>query len=362
MSDATTSEDLLQRLTITDGEVHTGESRPDLMEYLGEDIRQDEEDGYAFGPDEFGPIQWDGWDRTAGGRIEWDHFSLDDAESFDRTREQFGIDRVVYSPGPAFRIPLIPDHRTRVAYMRAYNRLAAERFARADGTHYAKLLVLGEHPRESVEEIEAHGGDDGFIGAFITDIGPTQPLGHDRYEPLWAALEKYDLPLILHSTSGIHAGFPVAGMNPKNFLEFHTLAHPIAKMWHATSILTSGIPERYDVDIGFWEGGVSWIQTLANRMDREYVERPHEAPHLEKPPSEYLSGFYYGTQPVEEPRKPEYLGTILEMNDLEDQFLFTSDFPHMDFDATVAISEHEGLTYDQKRKILQDNAEDLFGF
>lgn len=361
MAQTATETDLLEELTVHDGEVHTGESRPDLVEYLEGDIRRDEEDGYAFGPEEFGPIQWDGWDRSAGGRIDFDNYSFPTAEEFDDRRQQFNTDKVIYSPGPAFRTPLIPDHDVRVAYMRAYNDLVLDRFARGDGTHYAKMLVLGEHPKESAEEIERIGGEDGIIGAFFTDIGPTQPLGHYRYDPMWQALENQQIPLILHSTSGIHPGFPVAGMNPKNFLEFHTIAHPTAKIWHATSILTRGVPERFNVDIGFWEAGVSWIQMLANRMDREYVERPHEAPHLEKPPSEYLSDFYYGTQPIEEPREPEHLSTILEMNDLEDQFIYTSDFPHMDFDAPAAISQHPGLTEDQKRKILQDNAEDLFG-
>lgn len=361
MSRATAEEDLLQELTVYDGEVHTGESGPDLVEYLDEEIRQEEEDGYAFGPEEFGPIQWDGWDRSAGGRINFDNFSFENSEAFDDQREQFDVDKVVFSPGPAFRLPLVPDYETREAYMRAYNDFVVDQFTDVADDFYAKLIVLGEHPEASAEEIERRGKQKGIVGAFITDIGMTQPLGHRRYDPMWEALESQDIPLILHSTSGIYPGFPVAGMNPKNFLEFHTLAHPIAKLWHATSIIVRGVPERFDVDIGFWEAGVSWIQMLANRMDREYVERPHEAPHLEKSPSEYLSDFYYGTQPIEEPREPEHLSTILEMNDLEDQFIYTSDFPHMDFDAPTAIANHSGLTEDQKRGILQDNAQELFG-
>lgn len=346
---------------ILDCEVHTGESRELLLKYLPEDVRDDEEDGYAFAPDTFGPIPWDGWDRTAGGRIEWNNYSVPEAEAYEEQRDQFGIDQVVFSPGPAFRITLIPDQETQVAYMRAYNNLVVDRFARGDGTYYAKMLVLADHPGESAAEIERIGIEDGIIGIFITDVGPTQPLGHERHDPIYETAEKYDLPIILHSTTGQPPSFPTVGMNPKNFLEYHTLAHPLAKMWHATSIITRGVPERFDVDFGFWEAGFSWVQLLANRMDREYIERPNEAPVLEKLPSEYLSDFYYGTQPLEEPREPEQLQTIIDMNDLEDQLVYTTDFPHMDFDAPIAIECHEGLRKKQKRKIFEENGRQLFG-
>jgi len=347
--------------TIIDGEVHTGESREDLLEYLPDDVRSDEEDGYAFAPEQFGPIPWDGWDRTAGGRISWNNYSVPEAEAFDETREQFGIDTVVFSPGPAFRISLIPDHRTRVAYMRAYNDLVVDRFARGDGTYYAKMIGLPEHPEETAAEIERVGDEDGIVGLFVTDVGPTQPLGHRRHDPLFEAAEAAGLPIVLHSTTGLPPSFPAAGMNPKNFLEYHTLSHPLAKMWHATSIIVRGVPERFDVDFGFWEAGFSWIQLLANRMDREYIERPNEAPELTKLPSEYLSEFYYGTQPLEEPRDPEHLQTIIDMNELNDQLVYTTDYPHMDFDAPMAVTDHEGLREEQKRKMLGENAARLFG-
>jgi predicted TIM-barrel fold metal-dependent hydrolase len=358
---STQATSLLSKMSIIDGEVHTGESRTDLMEYLPEDIRQDEEDGYAFAPEQFGPIPWDGWDRSAGGRIDFNNYSVPNAEDFDEKREQFGIDKTVFSPGPAFRISLTPDHRTRVAYMRAYNGLVTDRFALGNGTYYAKMIALAEHPEESAEEIERIGGEDGIVGIFITDTGPTEPLGHKRHYPIFEAAEKHDLPIILHSTTGVPPAFPAAGMNPKTFLEYHTLSHPVAKMWHATSIVARGIPEKFDIDFGFWEAGFSWIQLLANRMDREYIERPNEAPGLERLPSEYLSDFYYGTQPLEEPRDPEHLQTIIDMNELNDQLIYTTDFPHMDFDAPRAITAHEGLSEEQKRKILGENAERLFG-
>ena len=84
-----------------------------------------------------------------------------------------------------------------------------------------------------------------------------------------------------------------------------------------------------DVDFGFWEGGLSWIPALGERLDREYLEHSGEFGDLDQLPSKYLSESYYGTQPLPE-------------------------------EATEMVS-FEGLIEAQKAKILEDNARELFG-
>lgn len=350
--------------TVIDGEWHSAESGSDIREYISDpQLKENEKSGYSAGPEEWGPIQWDGWDRSAGGRSEVDIHQTDIgvAEDVDDVRERLGIDKVVFSPGQ-FRMTTIPAADKHVPYMQALNDLTVDKFARGDGTYYAKLFVMGDHPEESAAEIRRHGDEDGIVGAMITDVGPTFPMGHKSYEPLYEAAEEYDLPIVLHSTTGIVPGFPIAGMKSKNFAEFHTLAHTIPKMWHANSLILRGIPERYDVDFGFWEGGISWVPALAERLDREYLERASEFGDLTKLPSEYLSEFYYGTQPLpEEDTSMVDIVDLMERGDLEDQLVYTSDRPHQDFDAPAAIENIEGLSDAQRRKLLSENAETLFG-
>ncbi|MGQ4555485.1 amidohydrolase family protein [Halobellus sp. GM3] len=350
--------------TVIDGEWHSGESGADIREYIADDeTRENEKAGYLAGPEDWGPVQWDGWDRSAGGRTEINIHSpgIESAEDVDSIREQLGIDTVVFSPGQ-FRMTTIPAQDKQVPYMQAFNDLTVDRFARGDGTYYAKLYIAGNHPEASAAEIERYGDEDGVVGAMITDVGPTFPMGHRSYEPIYEAAEKHDLPIILHSTTGIVAGFPIAGMQPTNFAEFHTLAHTIPKMWHANSLIQRGIPERYDVDFGFWEGGLSWVPALAERLDREYLERSSEFADLSKLPSEYLSEFYYGTQPLpEEATSMIDVVDLIERADLEDQLIYCSDRPHQDFDAPAAVDNVEGLTDEQKDKIFEQNARELFG-
>jgi predicted TIM-barrel fold metal-dependent hydrolase len=352
----------MDRLVI-DGEWHSAESGSDIRKYLSDpQLRESEQSGYSAGPEEWGPIQWDGWDRSAGGRseVEIHQPDVDEAEGVDPVRDRLGIDKVVFSPGQ-FRMPTIPAADKQVPYMQALNELTVEKFARGDGTYYAKLLIMGDHPKASAQEIERHGDNDGIVGAMITDVGPTFPMGHRSYDPIYAAAEKHDLPIILHSTTGIVPGFPIAGMKPKNFAEFHTLAHTLPKMWHANSIILRGIPEQFDIDFGFWEGGLSWVPALAERLDREYLERINEFADLSQLPSEYLSEFYYGTQPLpEEDTGMVDIVDLIERGDLGDQLVYTSDRPHQDFDAPTAIDNIERLSETQRQKILSENAAELF--
>jgi len=349
---------------IVDGEWHSAESGADIREYIDDEALLDRErSGYGAGPEAWGPIQWDGWDRSAGGRseIRIHQPEVTRAEDVDPVREELGIDTVVFSPGQ-FRMTTIPAADTQVAYMRAFNDLTVDRFARGDGTYYAKLYVFGNHPEASAAELDRLGDEPGIVAAMITDVGPTYPMGHPSYDPLYAAAERHDLPIVLHSTTGIVPGFPVAGMQPTNFAEFHTIAHTFPKMWHANSLIQRGVPERFDVDFGFWEGGLSWVPALAERLDREYLERADEFAELSTLPSEYLAGFYYGTQPLPESATAMVdVAELIERCGLEDRLVYSSDRPHQDFDAPAAVENVEGLSSGQRRKILHDNGVELFG-
>ncbi|MFB6097398.1 MAG: amidohydrolase family protein [Haloferacaceae archaeon] len=357
----TTATDLLEDLAVVDGEVHTGESAPDLIEYVDDDaVREDELQGYAYQPTEKGPYGADGWDRTAGGRIDWEPGAVKQAEDIDDKRAEFGIDRTVFNAGLGFQTYMIPASHKRVLYMRAMNDFMRDRFARGDGTSYASILVVPDHPEESAREIDRLAGEEGFVSAF-TNSFMDYGFGHERYEPVLEALERNDVPLVFHGDSTNLPYFPAGTLKSHTFVEHHTLVHPMAHLRHVVQIIGQEIPERYDVTFGFWEAGQSWIQMAMNRMDREYIERPNDAPGLDLLPSDYMREFYYGTQPVEESQSPEQLRLLLETNGLEDQLVFTTDWPHMDFDAPAAIASHEGLTDDQKRKMLQENAERLFG-
>jgi hypothetical protein len=99
---------------------------------------------------------------------------------------------------------------------------------------------------------------------------------------------------------------------------------------------------------------------MIQRFDNEYMMRSSEAPSLKKLPSEYITDMYYTSQPMEVPRDMGMLEATFRMIKAETQLLYSSDYPHWDFDLPSTIYDLPFLSEDGKRNILGGNAVKLF--
>jgi predicted TIM-barrel fold metal-dependent hydrolase len=127
-----------------------------------------------------------------------------------------------------------------------------------------------------------------------------------------------------------------------------------------TNMVMNGIPERFPKLKMLWiESGLAWIPFLMQRLDNEYLMRSSEAPLLKKLPSDYMREMYYTTQPIE---NHDYglLETTLKAINAETQLLFSSDYPHWDFNLPSTIWDLPFLSEPAKRRILGENARELF--
>jgi predicted TIM-barrel fold metal-dependent hydrolase len=86
-----------------------------------------------------------------------------------------------------------------------------------------------------------------------------------------------------------------------------------------------------------------------------------EIAHLERKPSEYFRDhFWFTTQPLEEPDDPLHLVQALEFTQMTDRIMFSSDYPHWDFDSptrTLPVS----MPREMRDKIMGGNACRLYG-
>jgi len=87
--------------------------------------------------------------------------------------------------------------------------------------------------------------------------------------------------------------------------------------------------------------------------------RTSEAPLLKKLPSDYMRDMYYTSQPIEN-RDLGALETSMRMMNAETQLMFASDYPHWDFNLPSTIYDLPFLAEEAKRRILGQNAWDLF--
>ena len=80
------------------------------------------------------------------------------------------------------------------------------------------------------------------------------------------------------------------------------------------------------------EGGFAWAPPLAWRLDKNWHRMRREVPEVRRPPSEYMrEHVWYTTQPIEEPETPRDLLDVIRWIGA-DRLLFSSDYPHWDFD------------------------------
>ena len=82
---------------------------------------------------------------------------------------------------------------------------------------------------------------------------------------------------------------------------------------------------------------------------------------LDRPPSELIRDrFWVSTQPMEEPERPEQLLELLDQLAMPGRIMFSTDYPHWDFDAPDRALPAV-LPEDMRRGILHDNAASLYG-
>ena len=85
------------------------------------------------------------------------------------------------------------------------------------------------------------------------------------------------------------------------------------------------------------ESGLAWVPFLMQRLDSEYMMRSSEAPLLKRRPSDYMRDMFFTSQPLERSNLKLTEATFEAVN-AESQLLFSSDWPHWDFNPPNSIA------------------------
>jgi predicted TIM-barrel fold metal-dependent hydrolase len=104
---------------------------------------------------------------------------------------------------------------------------------------------------------------------------------------------------------------------------------------------------------------LAWVPFMMQRFDNEYMMRSSEAPALKKLPSDYMRDMFFSTQPMEI-TDMGMLEQTFRMLKADTQLLYSSDYPHWDFDLPSTIYDLPFLDERAKRNILGGNAMRLF--
>ena len=220
------------------------------------------------------------------------------------------------------------------------------------------IQVTQEDPQAAVREIERRASDRRFVQVSLSPRAQ-EPLGRSRYWPIYEACERNNLPLGLH-VPGFGSGYAsTPGGWPTFYLEEHqTFAYVIMGVF--TSMVLEGVFERYPkLKLVLVEGGFAWVPALCWRLDKHWERMRSEVPHLKRPPSEYIrENILYTTQPMEEPERPEDLTKLSDWIGW-DRLLFSTDYPHWDFDDPKTVFNVR-MTPEHRRMIFSENAKSVY--
>ena len=273
-----------------------------------------------------------------------------------RWMDAMGIDVAVMFPSPMLQLGLHPQIEVEVALGRAYNRWLCERVLAHEPRIRSMLYLPFNDPDAAYRMVKEMGEAKGVAGFMVTSARH-RPVQHNGYMKTYALLEEMGLPLAFHA--GYNWNDQAMGMMNK-FISVHALGFVFFNMVHLTNWIMNGLPERFPKLKVIWiESGLAWVPFMMQRLDNEYMMRSSEAPALKKLPSEYMRDMFFSTQPMEMTDLAA-LEQTFRMMKAETQLLYSSDYPHWDFDLPSTIYDLPFLSEQGKRNILGANAMRVF--
>lgn len=228
------------------------------------------------------------------------------------------------------------------------------------GRYLSGIRVSPGDPDRAVAEIRKWAGHPYFCQVQFAPEVLTAPAGHPMYRAVFREAAAQGLPVAMHITRETS----MQSMTPVGYSSYHIEAMGSWGMYyaaHLASLIFDGVfSELPELKVVFVEGGFTWAAPLLWRLDKYWAELGSEVPHVKRKPSEYARDqLRITTQPLEEPKDPRDLVRIIEAMNGQDILMFSSDYPHWDYDDPRHVASR--LPAEWRDKVMFQNACDLYG-
>ena len=122
-----------------------------------------------------------------------------------------------------------------------------------------------------------------------------------------------------------------------------------------TSLIVEGVFAKYPrLKMVMLESGVSWISPFLWRLHKFWRGVRMETPWVDRAPLEIVrSNIRFSLQPFDAPPDEATLIRLFDHMQCDELVLFSTDYPHWQFDGLDALPQ--GLSPDLVRKIMIDN-------
>ncbi|MPZ92279.1 MAG: amidohydrolase family protein [Actinobacteria bacterium] len=275
--------------------------------------------------------------------------------------DKHDIARAVLIGGDMLGLGALPDPDLAAVLASAYNDWLSDAWLDADERYRAAMVVAPRDPVKGAEEIRRVAGRRGFVSVLLplTDL----LMGERHYYPIYEAAAEHELPIAIHpnSVDGIFVTAPrMAGGTPTYYVEWHTGLTQVFQA-NVISLICHGVFERFPkLKVVVTEGGFGWLPDVIWRLDKNVKGLRDETPWVKRAPSDYVFDHVrFTTQPFVEPKRPEQLHALCEVICAERTLMFSSDYPHWDFDDPVRALAW--LPEETRRRVRSETAIELYG-
>jgi hypothetical protein len=229
--------------------------------------------------------------------------------------------------------------------------IAAEWLAREPRLR-ASIVVQTQNVEMAVEEIERCAKNPRFVQVLLLASGD-HPLGKRLYWPIYAAAERHGLTIGIHAGSNYHNPPTAAGW-PSYYTEDY-VAQAQAFQTQITSMICEGVFSKHPtLKVVLLESGWTWLPAHMWRLTKYWHGLRMEIPWVDRSPMEIVqSNIRLSLQPTDAPPDPASLERIIEHMKSDELLLFSTDYPHGQFEGMEVLPD--GLPKSLVRKIMIDN-------
>ena len=275
-----------------------------------------------------------------------------------------GVEAEVIYTTLGFRIFWLKDADFQQACFRVYNDWLAE-FCSYAPNKLAGLALISLYDIDAGINELRRCAKIGLKGAMIWCSPPEDlPYSSTIYDPFWAEAQDLDIPLSLHSVTGLGWESRMGGLRAKDpvnrYIRSTVLCHEVQRS--LTTLIFSGVLERFPtLKFVSAENEVGWLTFFLQKLDQAQEEYGYLYPtSLKMKATEYFHRQVYATF-IDDP-----VGVATRQFIGVDNIMWSSDYPHTistwPNSREVIARDLNGVAEDEKEKIIRGNAAKLYGF
>jgi predicted TIM-barrel fold metal-dependent hydrolase len=317
-----------------------------------------------------------------------------DSDKRLRELESVGVvAEVLFPNGQPFQVNRLEDFgrmqspELAAAGRQAYNRWLADFCAQVPGRRAGQAVISFDDIDQAVNDVQ-WAKEHGLGGIMMPPLNPGGIFFFDPVlDPVWRAIQDVGLPISQHGGSGAPA------YSPPGFASIITLAmeHSFFSGRSLSQLMVGGVFDRFpDLQIAFVETEAYWMGPMITRLEQfvglgsdwmGFARSMSRDTTMSRTPREYwASNCHAGLSPFsssmvsiedlalgDDGPESEFF-TRSEFFISADKAMFGVDYPHFESilpSMTPTLAEllgHPAITDEIARKILFDNAAELYGF